>query len=328
MQLVINTFGSSIRKNGQMFEILAGKEKHKFSGKKISSFIITTGVHISSDAVELALQNNIDILMLDKYGRPIGRFWHARMGSTARIRRAQLMLSMDPSAMETGLIWVVDKFTWQIEFLEKMRTRRTRLSAEITSAIESLNESLEKVSNLKGTLEERRNEVLGIEGAAGKVYWDIFAKFVPPQFAFKGRSRQPAKDEFNALINYGYGVLYGLVEKAVIVAGLDPYIGFVHTDHYNKISLVFDVIEKYRIWIDQTILKLFSKKLIKKDMFEKLANGYTLAKEGKQALVPAINEYLDETQKYRGRNVSRRDIIQKDLHRFAQQIMEQYDESK
>ena len=36
-----------------------------------------------------------------------------------------------------------------------------------------------------------------------------------------------------------------MVEKAYIIAGLDQYIGFLHTDNYNKKSLVFDVIELF-----------------------------------------------------------------------------------
>jgi len=40
----------------------------------------------------------------------------------------------------------------------------------------------------------------------------------------------PAKDEFNAMLNYGYGMLYGMIERSVVVAGLDPYIGFPGID--------------------------------------------------------------------------------------------------
>ena len=69
---------------------------------------------------------------------------------------------------------------------------------------------------------------------------------MPEKYKFESRSRNPAKDEFNTLLNYGYGVLYSMVEKACIIAGLDQYIGFLHTDNYNKKSLVFDVIVLFR----------------------------------------------------------------------------------
>jgi CRISPR-associated protein Cas1 len=323
MQLVLSTFGSGINRNGQMFEIYTKEQKRQIAATKVTSILISTGVSVSSDAVELALQNNIDIIMLDKYGNPVGRFWHARMGSTARIRRAQLQLSLSNEGMSSGLRWVTAKFENQLEFLTRLRTRRTRLSAEITSVMGSLENALSQVNQLTGPVDEWRGTVMGIEGSAGRVYWDLFAKLVPEQFRFEGRSRQPAKDEFNALLNYGYGVLYGSVEKAVVVAGLDPYIGFLHTDNYNKISLVFDVIEKYRIWVEETIINLFSKKAIKKDMFKKLSNGFSLDQEGKKVLIPELNEYLDTQIRYRNKQTRRRDVLQLDLHGFAKELMEQ-----
>ncbi|MCK9243964.1 MAG: CRISPR-associated endonuclease Cas1 [Candidatus Neomarinimicrobiota bacterium] len=327
MQIILSTFGSSISRKGAMFEIYSNGERHIISPNKVSSILIFTGTNISSDAVELALQSSIDILILNKYGDPVGRFWHARMGSTTRIRRAQLQLVNSPAGIQYGLQWIRGKFENQLKLLTAMRERRTRLSAEITTTLSTIRNAIESIDKLKGSIEEVRQHLLGIEGSAGKAYWDIFAKFVPEHFAFTGRSRQPAKDEFNAMLNYGYGVLYGVVEKAVIVAGLDPYIGFVHTDNYNKVSLVFDVIEKYRTWVEETILNLFVKKAIRKDLFDKLANGYNLGAEGKKVFLPALNEYLDTQIHYKSRNVRRRDIIQLELHRFAQELLEKYNEN-
>jgi len=311
-----------------MFEIYSKEQRNKISPEKVSSILITTGVHISSDAVELALHNNIDIVLMDKYGNPIGRFWHARMGSTARIRRAQLSISMQEKGVEFGLRWIRAKFQNQIDFLTDIRTRRTRLSSEITTTSNSIKESLEKINKLKGPVDELRQQILGIEGAAGKVYWDMMSQFVPEQFHFNGRSRHPAKDEYNAILNYGYGVLYGMVEKAIIIAGLDPYIGYIHADNYNKVSLVYDIIEKYRIWVEETILNMFSRKSLKKDMFEKLANGFSLGAEGKKVFIPALNEFLDQTILHNRKKARRRDTIQLDLHRFAQELLKEYGEAE
>jgi len=88
---------------------------------------------------------------------------------------------------------------------------------------------------------------------------------MPDAWKFNGRSRDPAKDAFNCLLNYGYGVLYSQVEKACIIAGLDPYVGFLHTDNYNKKSFVFDLIEIFRIHIDRTVFYLSQKSRYMKD---------------------------------------------------------------
>jgi len=159
--------------------------------------------------------------------------------------------------------------------------------------------------------------MLGLEGRASRAYFEALSTVMPEKYRFSGRSRNPAKDEFNALLNYGYGVLYSLVEKACIIAGLDPYVGFLHTDSYNKMSLVFDIIEMFRIYIDETVVYLFTRRMVKDEFFEPLEQGMGLSKDGKAALIEAINKSLDETIPYRGRNVKTRNTIQMECHRIA-----------
>ncbi len=162
-----------------------------------------------------------------------------------------------------------------------------------------------------------RGTIMGFEGRAGRTYWEAVNLLLPENFQFEARSRNPAKDEFNCLLNYSYGVLYGTVERACILAGLDPYVGFIHTDHYQKKSLVFDLIECYRVWADETVVGLFAARKVKQDMFDQLQNGLLLNKEGKAVLMGQFGDYLDEGIRYRNRNIKRRDTVQLDCHRMA-----------
>ena len=82
-----------------------------------------------------------------------------------------------------------------------------------------------------------------MEGRSAAAYWGLIGTLPPANFRFKARSKHPAYDLFNAMLNYAYGVLYSEVERACIVAGLDPFVGFLHTDNYNKQSLVYDISE-------------------------------------------------------------------------------------
>ena len=146
---------------------------------------------------------------------------------------------------------------------------------------------------------------------------------MPGRYKFDGRSRNPAKDEFNALLNYSYGVLYSRVEKACIIAGLDPYVGILHTDHYNKKSMVFDLIENFRIWADETVINLFAARKVLQEHFDKLENGFTLNKEGKAVLIEALTGFLDESIRYSGRNIKRGDIIQFECHKIANGLIKE-----
>jgi CRISPR-associated protein Cas1 len=104
---------------------------------------------------------------------------------------------------------------------------------------------------------------------------------------------------------------------------VDPYVGIVHTDNYNKKSLVFDIIENYRIWAEEVVVNLFAARKVKQEHFDKLENGFVLNKEGKSLLIENISNYLDESVRYEGRNIKRSDIIQFDCHKIANSLIKE-----
>jgi len=326
MQLVINTRGSYLRRKEGNFLIKNEEQSFEVSVKKVSSILITTAVLLSTDAIKLAMDHNIDIIFLDNYGHPFGRVWHSKLGSTTLIRRRQLEIAETEDGLKLALEWVDTKFSNQIEFLQRLRESRSRKSAQITAYIEKLQKVRSKLNDLSGVISEARQQILGIEGMSGRIYFEAINSLMPDRFKFNGRSRNPAKDEFNCLLNYAYGVLYSKVEKACILAGLDPYVGIIHTDHYNKKSMVFDLIENYRIWADEVVVRLFAARKVKQDYFDKFENGLTLNREGKACLLEVLNEFLNEAIRYRRRNIKRTDIIQFDCHRIANQLIKGNDE--
>jgi CRISPR-associated protein Cas1 len=254
MQLVINSYGSYLHKEGDCFKVKRDDQVFEISVKKVSSILITTAAYITTDAIKMAMENNIDIIFLDEFGEPYGRVWHSRIGSTTLIRRRQIEIAETEEGLKLALSWVTKKFDNQVELLKRLRTTRTQKSAEITAYIEKLENCRKALDNLSGTIDEKRGTILGIEGSGGRIYFECLSFLMPDRYKFEGRSRNPARDEFNALLNYAYGILYSKVEKACIIAGLDPYVGIIHTDNYNKKSLVFDIIENFRIWADETVV--------------------------------------------------------------------------
>ncbi|MDY6854935.1 MAG: CRISPR-associated endonuclease Cas1 [Thermodesulfobacteriota bacterium] len=317
MQIIINTYGSYLQKNGDCFRVKVEDKVFDVSVKKVSSIMITTSAYITTDAIKMAMDYNIDVIFLDKFGDPYGRVWHSKLGSTTLIRRKQLEIAETGEGLDLAIEWISTKFDNQIDFLKRLRETRSRKSKEITVSIEKLKSCSEGLNKLEGKIDEVRGTIMGLEGTAGRIYFETLSFIMPERYQFSGRSRNPAQDEFNALLNYAYGILYSKVEKACIIAGLDPYVGIIHTDHYNKKSMVFDLIENYRIWADETVVKLFASRKVKKDHFNKLKNGYTLNSDGKALLVEAFNIFLDESIRYRGRNIKRGDAIQFDCHKIA-----------
>jgi CRISPR-associated protein Cas1 len=321
MQLVINTYGSYLQKNGDCFRVKTDEKVFEISCKKVSSILISTSAYITTDAVKMAMENNIDIVFIDEFGNPYGRVWHSKLGSTTLIRRKQFEIAETDRGLTLAVEWVRTKFDNQIGLLQRLRQTRPQRYAEITTYIEKLQNVMKGLDSFSGSIDENRGSIMGVEGSGGRIYFEALSSLMPDRFKFDGRSRNPAKDEFNTLLNYLYGVLYSKVEKACIIAGLDPYVGFIHTDHYNKKSLVFDLIENYRIWADEVVVNIFAGRKVKVEHFDKIPNGLTLNKDGKAVLLTDFNAFMDESIRYRGRNIKRDNIIQFDCHRIANELI-------
>jgi len=327
MQLFIDSYGAFLHVKDGMFEVKIfnnGKEiKKKISAAKISSILLSKGTSLSYDAVYLALMNNIDILFLEFEGTPIGRVWHSKLGSTTKIRKHQLISSLNEIGVKFVKEWIAKKIENQIEFLKKLKKHRTSQSKYFDEVIDKLRISKNNIEHQNAkVINDVSDSIRGFEGTAGRLYFEIIGKILPEQYQFNGRSSRPARDPFNAFLNYGYGVLYSKIEKALIIAGIDPYLGFLHRDDYNQKSMVFDFIEPYRIYVDEVVFKLFSAKKVNKSHAEKITNGFSLNKEGKILLMQSLNKFIEEEKvRYKGKNNTRNNIIQYDAHAFASYII-------
>ena len=324
MQIYLNTYGTYLHVKDDMFEIKIpgnGSEptKQHIAAHKVSSIVMSTSGALSTDAVMLALKNNIDIIFTKPDGHPMGRIWHSKLGSTTKIRKRQLEASLGKEAIKFTKLWITEKMTNQLEFIKDLKKHRPQMADFLNdkiARIENLMVSVDKLDTEK--IEEIADTIRGLEGTAGRLYFETISYVLPEQYQFNGRSMRPAKDSFNAFLNYGFGVLYSRVEKSLMLAGLDPYVGFLHRDDYNQKSMVFDFIEPYRIFVETTVFRLFSAKKVNKAHTDEITNGITLNKEGKELLITALNGYMEsETIRYKGRNQTRANAMQQEAHSFA-----------
>lgn len=285
---------------------------------------MSKGSALSTDAIALALKHNIDIVVVDYTGHPMGRFWHSKLGSTTKIRKEQLKASLNETAVEWIKTWLGEKLENQADFLQDLKKHRTQLHEFLDEKINAILGFRQKILQSKAEdMKELAESFRGWEGSAGRHYFDALSTAMPKAFAFKGRSFRPAQDEFNAMLNYAYGILYSRIERALMLAGLDPFVGFMHRDDYNSKSLVFDFIEPYRIYADRFVFRLFTGKKIKKSYFSEFPGGFSLNEEGKAFFVAPYLEYLDSDKiRYKGRLQTRLNAVQLEAHRFANSLIE------
>ena len=329
MQIFINTYGTYLHVKDDMFEIKVREDKKQpfkvnhIAAHKVTSFIVSKGAALTSDAIALALKHNIDIVIVETNGHPMGRFWHSKLGSTTKIRKEQLKASLNEVGVKWIKEWLSVKLENQADFLQDLKKHRKNLHTPLEEKSEAILNFREKIMQSSATdIKEVDESFRGWEGSAGRQYFDALSLCMPKDFNFNGRSFRPAKDEFNAMLNYAYGILYSRIERALMLAGLDPFVGFMHRDDYNSKSLVYDFIEPYRSYADRFVFRLFTGKKINKNYFTEFTGGVSLNEEGKAFFVAPYLEYLDsEKIRYKGKLQTRLNAVQLEAHRFANSLI-------
>lgn len=96
-------------------------------------------------------------------------------------------------------------------------------------------------------------------------------------FFFTSRSRRPPLDRLNALLSFCYSILTNDCIAALQGVGLDPYVGFMHTDRPGRASLALDLVEEFRpVLADRFVLTLVNTGAVKPGDFEIRENGGVL----------------------------------------------------
>jgi CRISPR-associated protein Cas1 len=296
MDLIINTFGTSLHRDNDCFVIVHKDGKQRIPVDGIASIQISRGAQITSDAVLLAIQNEIEILFLNNAGEPIGRVWSNKYGSISTIRKGQLNFTFSKDAVS----WIKDVIAKKMEnqqaLILSMMINDDRTQRLVDKAIQRIDDYKAKVKSLDGeVVSDIAASLRGWEGQASRVYFETLNLFIPGELQFAQRSHHPATDVVNAFLNYGYGFLYGKIEGALIRAGIDPYVGIFHRDDYNRPVLVYDVIELYRVWVDYVVFTLVAQNIITDEFYSVKSDGsYWLEGLGRRILIQSLNDYLDE----------------------------------
>ena len=127
-----------------------------------------------------------------------------------------------------------------------------------------------------------------------------------------GREHRGATDSVKAMLNYGYGILYGNVWGAVLNAGLEPFAGFLHVDRSGKPSLVLDLVEGFRQpVVDRAVLSA-----VNLGAHIRIENGL-LDKDSRARVAERVLERLVAHERYCGKEYQVRSIIQMQARKLA-----------
>jgi len=318
-QLILSGYGIYLGKKSERLQIkVAGKlakgadgSAYEFPFFRISEVVIASkGISLSSDLVKELCERGIRLSFVESSGRPYAMLCSPILTATVESRREQLLAYNDSRGLEFARAVVRGKIRNQrhlllyfAKYLKQSDAARYDIVAGIARKLRSLEVQARRVEG--ASIEERRQELMGLEGVAGRMYWQGVKTVVESKVEFMGRVHQGAGDALNAVLNYGYGILYTHVWGAVVNAGLEPFAGYLHVDRPGKPSLVLDLVEEFRQpVVDRAIIAF-----INLGQTIGMKDGL-LDEETRRMIGQKILERLATAEPFRGKQYQIRSIIQ------------------
>ena len=232
---------------------------------------------------------------------PSGRFLARTAGITngnVLLRREQYRAADDPAqSCRIAGIMIFGKVynaRWSVE-----RTRRDhalRIDDGRFSAVSGQLHGLLPQIMRETSLESLR----GLEGVGAAAYFSVLDDMIlqgKETFFFRGRSRRPPLDAFNALLSFAYSLLAHDCASALESVGLDAYVVDLHRDRPGRESLALDLMEELRpCFADRFVLTLINNRIIKSSDFDFRESGAVLLTDaGRRTFLQRWQERKKET---------------------------------
>jgi CRISPR-associated endonuclease Cas1 len=216
-------------------------------------------------------------VMLDRLGK-VRVVTGPASPSEARLRRAQALALTNGAALPIARELIAAKLDGQ------ERVVRETLKNEVTANIIL---TLRKGLSSAGSIDAIR----GFESRAASEYWRAWydvpvlfprndAKRVPQHWLRFGTRHSPltggprlAVNPTNALLNYSMAVALSECRLAAVACGLDPALGFIHTDNGSRDSLILDLIEVIRPDVEGWLLNWILNEPLRRADFLESSDG-------------------------------------------------------
>ena len=220
------------------------------------------------------IEKQIELIFLKANGKFLARVEGSVSGNVLW-RREQYRIADDKQkSLEIARNMIIGKiYNSRQVILRTLRDHSLRVDQDIMRLkAEYLKSALEKCQGINDI-----DSLRGLEGECASVYFSVFNEMILQQkndFVFNGRSKRPPKDPVNALLSFSYTLCTSMCASALESVGLDPYVGFMHTDRPGRRSLALDLIEEFRAWYcDRFVIMLINKKIVNAGDFEIRENG-------------------------------------------------------
>lgn len=117
MEIVLNSYGAKLSINNGAFMLNNSTGSHRIPIKDVDSILVAKSAVLTSDALMLAIENDIRVTLADKGGNVMGCVWSHKYGSISTIRKGQLIFTASQDAVEWIKKVIIQKMQNQLALL-------------------------------------------------------------------------------------------------------------------------------------------------------------------------------------------------------------------
>ncbi|WP_315788073.1 CRISPR-associated endonuclease Cas1 [Fischerella sp. JS2] len=279
----------------------------------LEQILIFGNSQVSTQAIRACLWQNVPIAYLSRMGYCYGRLLPLERGYRQLSRYQQQLSTVERLMTARAIAQTKIKNSRVL-----LRRQKKRLESE------ELEKTLQNLDYLAAQAGEADSweRLLGFEGAGAAQYFSAFGRCITnPTFVFTGRSRRPPGNPVNAMLSFGYQVLWNHLLALIELQGLDPYYACLHQAHDGHAALASDLIEEFRAPIvDSLVLWLIDRKIVDAQQdFEYHNGGCYLNDSGRRKYLKAFVQRMgEEIQTDAGDKQPKWDLLNRQIKVFKQ----------
>ncbi|MFS8911528.1 CRISPR-associated endonuclease Cas1 [Synechococcus sp. H60.3] len=269
---------------------------------------------VTTDVVRECLKRNIPIAYLSRLGYCYGRLIPIERGYR-RLAHWQQALSEAWRLQTAAQIVRAKLLNGRVLLMRQLRQRPSETGDLTLRSLEHLAEQVLQAKSL--------DQLRGIEGIGAALYFPELGNCLQQKgFVLLKRTRQPPTNPVNAMLSFGYMVLWNHLLTLIELQDLDPYQGCLHASSERHAALVSDLLEEFRAPIvDSLVLWLVNSGVMDiQEDFEYRDGGCFLNDAGRKKYLKAFLQRMEGSITTPAGDQPRWDLLTQQVKKFKQSV--------
>lgn len=255
--LYVSKQGCSVALRREQLVVKQGDEiQQQVQLPLIEQVLIFGQSQVTTQAIRACLRQNVAVLYLSRLGHCYGRLLPVEIGYRQLQRYQQTM----PETTRLAVAKVIVQAKLHNSRVILQRQARQRSTEPLVRAVRQLSLFIRQAQTA-----DSQAVLMGIEGAGAAAYFAVLGNCLTnADFRFTERNRRPPRDPVNAMLSFGYQLLWSHLYSLIEAQNLDPYEGCLHQGTRQHAALTSDLLEAFRAPLaDSLMLYLVNHQVMK-----------------------------------------------------------------